>query len=525
MKISTHALTVTLVLSLSLALPTTATPPNDACGSALLVPMQTLPFVHTVDTTEATTDGDPAVPCTTIAPNKSVWYRIRPETTDYYALDTTGTVPAAYTPLLSLYVGSCGGLVPVPNACARRRLVAPMLAGNDYYLLVSGEAVSVSPGIMVAQNGVDLCPGGPGPGGGTCGTNFTVRVGDSLSVRAYNQLDATLLTIGTFDWSLGTNASPATATGPSAAFKYTAPVDSTNVVLNWTPPGQSPITKMVTMNVLSGMGGTSTGTPTGPAPLAAGETATLSSPGGMLRLTVQRNAPVWSRSYLVPSVTHQVGAAGVPFVSDLSVTNLEAVETVVGLELWTADGRHESAPFTLVPEGTKTVADVVKTAFHLDQAYGALLVSSTGEVAAGARTWAPVALGGTNGQFAPASDVTYDLSSDAVLRTGEVGILTGVRQDASFRTNVGIYNVVGSSCVVEVEARDDEGRPVGSKVVVTVPPFRYVQETLARVAGSSLPSGSVVLTNATSGCVVGSVAYVIDNATQDPFAVLQVKKP
>ena len=78
---------------------------------------------------------------------------------------------------------------------------------------------------------IDLCPGGPGPGGGDCGTTFFVRVGDQLVARAYNQLTSTLLTTGTFGWSLGTNASPATASGPSAAFSYTAPVESTNVAV------------------------------------------------------------------------------------------------------------------------------------------------------------------------------------------------------------------------------------------------------------------------------------------------------
>jgi hypothetical protein len=35
----------------------------------------------------------------------------------------------------------------------------------------------------------------------------------------------------------------------------------------------------------------------------------------------------------------------------------------------------------------------------------------------------------------------------------------------------------------------------------------------------------VAVTNTTEGCRVGSVAYVIDNVTQDPYAVAQRKKP
>ena len=50
-------------------------------------------------------------------------------------------------------------------------------------------------------------------------------------------------------------------------------------------------------------------------------------------------------------------------------------------------------------------------------------------------------------------------------------------------------------------------------------------QRLGDATGNNLPSGSVHLTNATSGCVVGGVAYVIDNITQDPLAVSQRKLP
>ena len=513
------------VALLALALPAAAAPPaNDACAGATSIPGLALPFSTVLDTTQATATGDPAVSCAAPAPGKSVWFSFQPQTTDSYAFDATATTPAAYGPVLALYTGGCAGLTPVANACSRNRLVATLTAGTTYYLLVAGAAVVVDPGIRIASNGVDLCPGGPGPGGGgDCGTTYFVRVGESLSARAYNQLDNELLTDGTFAWSLGTNATPATATGPSTPFKYTAPVTSTNVVLTWTPPAQTPISRQVTMSVsATGQAPASLDGP-GPLPLAAGETATLPSPGGTLRLLVQRDAPEWRYAYVVPSVASTVNAYGIPFVSEFSVANLETFDTTVGLELWTSAGRREASFFTLPARGAKTIADVVKTAFGLEQSYGALLVSSTGRVTAGARTWAPVATGGTNGQYALAGDVKNP-SSAAVLLTGEVGVLPGVRQDAAFRTNVGVYNLGATDCVVEAEARDDFGRQVGSTIALTVPPTQYVQEQLSK-ATTSLPSGSVTVTNATAGCIVGGVAYVIDNVTQDPYAVSQRKRP
>jgi hypothetical protein len=506
---------------LALALPAaSAPPPNDTCPAATAIQALELPFTQILDTTQATSVGDPAVSCVAPAPGKSVWYTFTPETSEAYAFDATASTPSEYAPVLALYTGGCGSLVPVANGCARGRLVASLSAGTTYLLHVAGAAVVVDPGIRIALNGVDLCPSGPGPGGGDCGTTFFVRVGDQLAARAYNQLNSTLLTAGTFGWSLGTNASPPTATGPSAAFSYTAPVESTNVVLTWTPPDQNPISRQVTMNVAAA----APASVPGPFPLAAGETATLPSPGGILRLTVQRDTPEWRFAYVVPSVASILGAGGVPFVSDFSVTTLETTETVVGLELWTAGGRRETALITLPGRGSKTIPDVVKTAFGLEQTFGALIVSSTGRVSAGARTWAPVAGGGSNGQFAIAGDARNP-SSAAILATGEVGVFPGVRQDTAFRTNVGVYNLGTTACVVEVEARDEGGMVVGSKLALTVPPTRYVQRSLSEAVGTALPSGSVVVTNATAGCTVGGVAYVIDNVTEDPFAVAQRKKP
>jgi hypothetical protein len=262
----------------------------------------------------------------------------------------------------------------------------------------------------------------------------------------------------------------------------------------------------------------------GPLPLAAGETATIPSPGGQLRLSVQRDAPEWRNSYIIPSVASTVNAAGVPFVSDLSVANLEPVETIVGLELWTAAGRRETSLIRLPAGGSKTIGDVVHSAFGLQQSFGALLISATGNVTAGARTWAPVAGGGTNGQFALAGDARNP-ASPAVLRTGEVGVFPGVRQSSTFRTNVGVYNLGLTDCVVELEARDESGHAVGSKRILAVPALRYVQEPLSLATGDNLPAGTVTLKNASAGCTVGGVAYVIDNVTQDPYAVSQRKNP
>ena len=115
------------VLFLALVPPAAAAPPaNDACPTAKTIPGLELPFTQVLDTTQATSDGDPVVACVTPAPGKSVWYTFRPETSDAYAFDAGESTPAGYEPVLTLFTGSCGGLTPVADACARGRLVAPL---------------------------------------------------------------------------------------------------------------------------------------------------------------------------------------------------------------------------------------------------------------------------------------------------------------------------------------------------------------------------------------------------------------
>ena len=56
---------------------------------------------------------------------------------------------------------------------------------------------------------------------------------------------------------------------------------------------------------------------------------------------------------------------------------------MVGLEIWTAAGKCESSLIRLPAGGSKTITDVVKTTFGLEQTFGTLLVSSTGNVIGG----------------------------------------------------------------------------------------------------------------------------------------------
>src|SRR5512140_3876160 len=107
---------------LGISLGSAAAPPvNDTCGAATPITQASLPYTQALDTTQATSDGDPAVACAPQGVGKSVWYSFRPEASGVYVFDASGSTPVEYQPVLALYMGSCNNLTLIPGACASRR--------------------------------------------------------------------------------------------------------------------------------------------------------------------------------------------------------------------------------------------------------------------------------------------------------------------------------------------------------------------------------------------------------------------
>ena len=495
---------------------------NDSCTSAAVIPATALPFTSTLDTTGGTEDpGDPAVTCVAPAPNKTVWYRIIPLKTETLFFDASRTTPSEYLPVISVYTGTCSGLAPVVGACGRGNLAVTLSEGTTYWVMVAGAPLTVDPVIVATINGQDACPpGGPGPGGDECGKEFTVKVGDVIQLVAVNAAtQGPMPSRGTISWAFGAGASPATAEGASVTFTYQSASASVPVVLTYTPPTGSPITREITMHVEPASGtGAGIGTLAAPAPLSS-EVAILPSEGGTLQLTVRRDTPNWKMTYAVASVARAANAYGSTYVSDVSVANLEASKTSIGFELWAPDGSHFSDFFELPAGGSRSFPDVIGKTFGLEETYGTLIIWATGTIVAGARTYAPAVGGGTNGQFAIAADISA-LQSAGLISGGQTGVFPAVRQDAAFRTNVGVFNISSIACAVELEARDEAGAKVGTTSSFSVSPSKYVQKSLGEATGAiPLASGSATVRNLTPGCYVGASAYVIDNVSQDPSAV------
>jgi len=85
-------------------------PANDDFAGA--IPLGTVPFLSTVDVTNATTAGDdPALTlCSRPVGTKSVWYSYTPGTTRFVYLDTFGS---SYDTMIGVFTGARGGLTAV----------------------------------------------------------------------------------------------------------------------------------------------------------------------------------------------------------------------------------------------------------------------------------------------------------------------------------------------------------------------------------------------------------------------------
>ncbi|MFI5395104.1 MAG: hypothetical protein ACHQ9S_06180 [Candidatus Binatia bacterium] len=117
------------------ARPIPVRPANDACDQAAAIDM--LPYFDAVDTNGASTNAaDPYPACGSGSRDRRVWYRFDATTDETIAVDTSDS---NYDTIVSVYTGSCGALVPVPDGCGamRGQLNVPVVASQRYYVMVS----------------------------------------------------------------------------------------------------------------------------------------------------------------------------------------------------------------------------------------------------------------------------------------------------------------------------------------------------------------------------------------------------
>ena len=213
----------------------------------------------------------------------------------------------------------------------------------------------------------------------------------------------------------------------------------------------------------------------------------------------------------IPAVAHASGIGGAQWRTDLELFNPSTGDLIVRMDLLGPDGLAVSRTVH-VPEGwALRFPDVVAEGLGSDGAGALRLSPSLGLVMATSRTYATTSEG-TYGQGIPG--VT---GSDA-FTTGESAILAGLRQDGTFRTNIGFANTGLEPVDLEVRAHAASGEELGR--------LSY------RVGGSSwhqanqpLPRGTAyaVVTSTTPDARYLAYASVVDRATDDPTYIAAVR--
>lgn len=133
MRRTTLLITIVALASLGLAVPVLAAAPSGDLYAARTV-IATLPFTASIDTTEATTDGDDAeanAQCGAPATDASVWYEYTATSDAGFVVETNNS---SYSAGILVATGSPGSFVVL--ACGPFSVFVPATSGETYAILV-----------------------------------------------------------------------------------------------------------------------------------------------------------------------------------------------------------------------------------------------------------------------------------------------------------------------------------------------------------------------------------------------------
>lgn len=214
-----------------------------------------------------------------------------------------------------------------------------------------------------------------------------------------------------------------------------------------------------------------------------------------------------------PAVAHTPGAEGTFFVSDLAIANpgpereLTLIFTPSG-----ADGTSEFSAVRLALRANETVVlnDVVRSVFD-SSGSGTIEIRGAGtDVRMSSRTVNRTA------------DGTFGLTIPSVKETAGFGgrlIVSQIRRNLRFRTNLGLAELSGKGSEATIRVRDREGALVGS-LSVQLEPFTQRQVPLASfVAVTELESAWAEVVPSGQDDLVAAYGSVVDNRTGDSVFV------
>ncbi len=229
-------------------------------------------------------------------------------------------------------------------------------------------------------------------------------------------------------------------------------------------------------------------------------------------------APTLGNVWLLPSSARVAGANGARYTTDLTIANTSAAAASYTVKFLghDEDGRAGvEASFLLAPGASVTYKDVLENLFSLNETYGALLVSSSTDIAVEASTSTPGA-GGRFGQSAPAAGPT------SLITAGIPRTLLSIDENADTRTNLVLANATPRTLAVDVTLLGTSGATLATRRY-TLRPYEMTQRNrVVRELGVSQDVSGVrlLLVTPTEGGAFAANAYVIDNGTNDPKAIV-----
>ncbi len=168
-------------------------------------------------------------------------------------------------------------------------------------------------------------------------------------------------------------------------------------------------------------------------------------------------------NWTVPSVAHVAGADGSFWTSDLVLHNRGSVPAPITLKFlgnWRDGTSGPEKSVTLDPFQTVTYADVLASVFGIADDAGALeVLTPSDQVTVRSRTFTAAA-GGTVGDGLPG----VRRSAFFTDQTSPSPVLTGLREDDRFRSNLILVNGTAAPLDVHVAATDSSGAPSGAAI-------------------------------------------------------------
>ena len=219
----------------------------------------------------------------------------------------------------------------------------------------------------------------------------------------------------------------------------------------------------------------------------------------------------FGETYWVAAAAHVSGTNGTQWRTDLSILNPCEFDVSVVIRLHAEDGVYSQA--FEIPSGRQQIFEDVVAELVSGEASGALEIESSAEITVTSRTYTRAA----NGTYGQALD---GVVADQGFSPGDTIFLQQLREDGSFRTNIGVLNAGPHPAVATVELLDHTGSVVGD-FRLTIGSGESVQDNRPyreRFQRTDVVGGYARV-DILYGVGVFPYASVVDNGSGDPTTI------